>query len=146
MKIILAILLIAATMPSATAQKKNVFTINFIGKDIIRNKPLPDAEPLMAVVKKKTITEQVNKITITITEAEPKKDWYRVFIFNNEDGQEIYRVAEKTTSGTYTEKIRFPGDYKNGVVKIITMTLPKDEAVAATMRLRTFPLATITVN
>jgi hypothetical protein len=129
----------------ARAQKKSSFSIKLNNKEIIKKQTPPETEAVTCTVKKSTLIKK-NVLTITYDDKDNLPDWHKVFIINDEQDIEIAREVQKTVSGVFTITVRFPVDFKSGKMKIQTLNLPNDPNQAAVMRLRTFPLATITIN
>jgi hypothetical protein len=144
MRTLIILIIFVSSIFSVKAQKGNVFSIKFNGKNIIQKKAIPESKAIEYTIAK-TDLKLKNAMLITISEKEPNTEWHREFTVSDENGTELNKSIQKTTSGVFGISLVLPADFK-GVIKVITMTLPNDPNVAATMRLRSYALANITIK
>ncbi len=134
----LIIILAILTTSVLYSQKVTTFAIKLNGGMVVKPTTLPN-NAAIEVEAKITTKRKLNTYHITITEPNPTKDWHRVYICNDATGNELKRITLKSTNAPCT--FALPSTVTN--FTLITMTQPNDPAAAATMRLRSFPLAHI---
>ncbi len=144
MRILFILAFIFSSMLIAKAQKSNSFSVKLNEKNIIINKSIPESNAIECTYTKANIKAK-NALVITIKEKIPNAEWHREFTITDKNGNELNRSIQKTTSGVFGISLVLPSGFK-GVVKIITITIPNDPNIAATMRLKSYNLANITVK
>jgi hypothetical protein len=143
MKIYLLFIIMLFSSLYTMAQKQGNFSIKLNNKVVIGKQAIPETEAVKASIKKASILKK-NILTINYMERSAQADWHIEFIITDENGTELSRAEQKTVSGVFA--ITLPKDMKASVITIQTLSKPNDASQAAVMRLRTFPLATITIN
>jgi RNA polymerase subunit RPABC4/transcription elongation factor Spt4 len=127
------------------AQNSDVFSVHFNGKILLKNKKIPETNPLLCTVKRNSLLSE-NFITFTIVSKEKTPDWHRVIIIYDNENIEIAREIQKTSTGIFKLKLPVPAGFKKGTYKFESMLEPNDARQAALVRLRTFPLCNLTIQ
>lgn len=142
MKLIILLSLGLVWSTISNAQKTNTFSLQINYRVVLKTQSIPQNEALKINIARQSLLKKC-LFTLKINELDPNSKWHRVIIVSNEQGQEISRKVFTTTNGTFSISLKLPNDVK--IIKLATLTEPNDPNEAALMRLRTFPIADITL-
>lgn len=142
MRLLTLLFLLSLTLTS-TAQKGNIYTITLNNKIIVTKTAWPPTAVPKATVAKASL-KKINALTVNIADTNAQKDWHKIFIITNENGEEIMRDEQKTNVGAFTLNLPIATNYS--VYNIAVISTPNDANQAAVMRLRTIPIAAITIK